>query len=143
MTKLAKVAQQVSEESEIPLDPAQASELALNNPDLLIDGQNSQQVEGGTLQEKLPFMKIDQDLLAGEYEFQIKVGSTRHLDENTEKADAMLLGNMAADNPLINRAELTKVLFEKFGFGHLVKAYLFFVLRLNSLTVFDPHEGHF
>ena len=120
LTKLAKVAQQVSEESEIPLDPAQASELALNNPDLLIDGQNSQQVEGGTLQEKLPFMKIDQDLLAGEYEFQIKVGSTRHLDENTEKADAMLLGNMAADNPLINRAELTKVLFEKFGFGHLM-----------------------
>ena len=120
LTKLAKVAQQVSEDSEIPLDPAQASELALNNPDLLVDGARSQEVEGGTVQEKLPFMKIDQDLLAGEYEFQIKVGSTRHQDENSGKADGMLLGNMAQDNPLINRVELTKVLFEKFGFGHLM-----------------------
>ena len=65
-------------------------------------------------------MKIDQDLLAGNYEFQIKVGSTRHMDENTEKADGMLLGKMSESNPLVDKVELTKVLFEKFGFAHLM-----------------------
>lgn len=120
LTKLAKVAQQVSEDSEIPLDPAQASELAARNPDLLVDGPRSQETDTGTIQEKLPFMKIDQDLLAGNYEFQIKVGSTRHMDENTEKADAMLLGKMSESNPLVDKVELTKVLFEKFGFAHLM-----------------------
>ncbi len=119
LTKLAKVAQQVSEETEIPLDPSQFSDLAINNPDLLKTGR-SQEVAGGEVQEKLPFMKIDQDLLSGDFLFEIKVGSTGHTNESTERQDAMALGSMAQQNPLINKVELTKILLEKFGFSHLM-----------------------
>ena len=120
LTKLAKVAQQVSSETEIPLDPGQVSELAINSPDLLVTGREGQAEDGSMVQEKLAFMRVDNELLQGEFDFKVKVGSTRHTDENVEKQDAMILAKITQGNPLINMVELTKITLEKFGFSHLM-----------------------
>ena len=121
MTKLAKVVQQVSSETEIPLDEGQFQALANVSPDLLVDGPNSQDLGNGKVaQEKLPFMRVDNELLQGEFEFDIKPGSTRHTNENTEKQDALLLSQAMMTNPLLNKVEVTKIALEKLGFGHLL-----------------------
>ena len=125
ITKLAKIIQQVSSETEIPLDPAQVAMIAERKPELLVDGPNSRDLGNGqTAQEKLPFMRVDQELLQGEFMFEIKVGSTKHVDSNTEKQEAVFLAQMTQGNPLVNAVELTKIMFEKAGFSHLMSRLL-------------------
>jgi hypothetical protein len=88
-------------------------------PELLVDGEQSQDLGNGRMaQEKLPFMRVDNELLQGEFDFEVKVGSTKHTDESTEKQDASLLTQFANTNPLINKVEVTKIALEKLGFGH-------------------------
>ena len=58
--------------------------------------------------------------MQGEVEFDIKPGSTRHTNENTEKQDALLLSQAMMTNPLLNKVEVTKIALEKLGFGHLL-----------------------
>ena len=121
LTKLAKVVQQVSSETEIPLDDGQFQTMANVSPDLLVNGEQSQEMEdGSTMQEKLPFMRVDNELLAGEFVFDIKPGSTKHKNEATEQQDAMLLSQAVQSNPLLNKVEVTKIIMEKLGFGHLL-----------------------
>jgi len=121
ITKLAKVVQQVSSETEIPLDDGQFQTLANVSPDLLVNGPQAQQLPDGRVeQEKLPFMRVDNELLQGEFIFDVKVGSTRHSNENTEKQDAMVLSQITGANPLMNKVEVTKIVMEKLGFGHLL-----------------------
>lgn len=119
LTKLANVIQQVSTETEIPLDDGQFNTFANMAPELLIDGERSQDLgDGRVAQEKLPFMRVDNELLQGEFDFEVKIGSTKHTDENSEKQDASLLTQFANTNPLINKVEVTKIALEKLGFGH-------------------------
>jgi hypothetical protein len=121
LTKLANVIQQVSTETEIPLDEGQFQTFANVAPELLVDGERSQDLGNGKIaQEKLPFMRVDNELLQGEFDFEVKIGSTRHTDENTEKQDASILTQFAQSNPLINKVEVTKISLEKLGFGHLL-----------------------
>jgi hypothetical protein len=119
LTKLANVIQQVSTETEIPLDDGQFNTFANVAPELLVNGEQSQDLGNGSMaQEKLPFMRVDNELLQGEFDFEVKIGSTKHTDENAEKQDASLLTQFANTNPLINKVEVTKIALEKLGFGH-------------------------
>lgn len=120
MGKLSFVAQQVINDTEIPLDEGQFSEIAKTSPSLLVNDPNQaaqEQEDGSSLQPKLPFMLISQQRITGDFQFSVRIGSTGPVNEATEREEGAALMALGEKNPLIDTVEATKLGLEKMGFG--------------------------
>jgi len=117
MGKLAGVAQQVSNETEIPLDDGSFADVVKTSPDILSTQaqQGGPQVAGGETAEPtpIPFVKIDEELLAGAFMFKVQIGSTSGTDEKIQEERMKSLANVVKDNPSIDQTEFIKLLLEK------------------------------
>lgn len=124
MGKLAGVAQQVSNETEIPLDDGSFADIVKTSPDILStqDQQGGPEVEAGQQapQTQLPFIKIDEELLAGEFMFKVQVGSTQGTDERLQEERLQNLVNVTKENPAIDQNELAKLILERMGLSEFM-----------------------
>jgi len=111
MGKLSGVAQQVSNETEIPLDDGSFADVIKTSPDILSTQQAGE--EGQGQQPPIPFIKIDEKLLSGDFSFKFEVGSTRGTDERMEEEKMKMLVEVVKDNPSIDKTQLTKLLLER------------------------------
>lgn len=62
----------------------------------------------------LPWMSASMEDIQGEYDFELQIGSTRPVDTESRKRDAMTLYQIEAENPLINREISLRKLYEAF-----------------------------
>ena len=65
-------------------------------------------------------MKLDKDLIRGDFNFKIVSGSTSSESDMIRLQKAKLLFDFAMQNPLIDRVESTKVIMELGGFEEYV-----------------------
>ncbi len=117
MGKLAGVAQQVSNETEIPLDDGSFADVVKTSPGLLATGPGGPQVVGGEEAQPtpIPFIKIDEELLKGEFMFKVQIGSTSGTDEKLQEDRMTSLANVVKDNPNVDQLEFIKLLLERLG----------------------------
>jgi len=103
--KMLKVAQQtLPADTEIPISQDQAMSI-------------NQETPGMVRGQKFPFLPMDKEVIAGEYTFGIEVGSTQPTNEIERVQKVTALVQYAAQNPLINQVEVTKIALEWAGFG--------------------------
>lgn len=129
--KLAGVAQQVSNETEIPLDDGTFADVVKTSPGILSTQEGGPQVaeEQEAQSTPIPFIKIDEELLKGEFMFKVQIGSTQGTDAKLQEERMTSLANIVKDNPLIDQNEFTKLLLERLGMNE-------FAVRLFR----DPQE---
>ena len=114
------VQQHVQEDSEIPLNDSTFDSLQRMNPQALAASEPMMNQQGQEFVENYPFMKLDKDLIRGDFNFTIVSGSTA-ADSDTQRAvKAKSLFDFAMTNPLIDRVEATKVILELGGFEEYI-----------------------
>lgn len=124
--KLAGVAQQVSNSTEIPLDDGSFADVVRTNPSILSSQDSTGGPEGEESQPvPLPFIKIDEELLKGSFMFKVEIGSTSGTDERLQEERMTNLVNLVKDDPSTDRTELRNLLLEKMGLNE-------FKLRLTK-----------
>ena len=114
------VQQHVQEDSEIPLDDSTFDSLQRSNPDALASGEPFMAPDGSNIQENFPFMKLDKDLIKGDFNFNIVSGSTSSESESSRIQKAKMLFDFALSNPLLDRVETTKTILELGGFEQYI-----------------------
>lgn len=120
IAKLANVASQVLPTTEIPLGENTFEDLVKNKPELLQGRKTNRKNEAGQeLVEVFPFTTIDKELLAGSFTFDVNIVDSGPESEQRKRQDATILLQLSKENPLINKEEALKILFEAFGFNHL------------------------
>ena len=72
-------------------------------------------VTGNNGKVLLPWLTASKDDIQGEYNFEIQVGSTRPVDEEARKRDAMGLYEIESQHPLVNQEVSLRKLYEAFG----------------------------
>ena len=110
------VQQHVQEDSEIPLDDSTFDSLQRMNPGALAASEPFVGDLGQEVVENYPFMKLDKDLIRGDFNFKIVSGSTSSESDMIRLQKAKLLFDFAMQNPLLDRVEATKVIMELGGF---------------------------
>ena len=114
------VQQHVQEDSEIPLDDSTFDSLQRSNPQALASGEPFMAPDGRNIQENFPFMKLDKDLIKGDFNFNIVSGSTSSESEASRMQKAKMLFDFALSNPLLDRVETTKTILELGGFEQYI-----------------------
>ena len=114
------VQQHVQEDSEIPLDDSTFDSLQRSNPQALASGEPFMAPDGSNIQENFPFMKLDKDLIKGDFNFSIVSGSTSSESEASRMQKAKMLFDFALSNPLLDRVETTKTILELGGFEQYI-----------------------
>ncbi len=120
LAKVIKTAQQVLPEDaqEIPITRDQVDQLRQADPSSLVQRRVERGDQRGTqVSEIFPFMRVDRLLIGGEYSYSIDIGSKGPESELQDRQDATALVQFAANNPLLDKSEVTKVALEKFGFA--------------------------
>ena len=103
--KMLKIAQQtLPADTELPISQDQAMSINEETPGV---------VRG----KKFPFLPIDKEIIAGEYAFGIETGSTQPTNDTERMQKISSLVQYAAQNPLIDQVEVTKIALEWGGFG--------------------------
>lgn len=112
VSKLAKICQQTVESVDIPLDNSQ-----MNDTDIQpyvkkklekIVGEN-----GATV--LLPWLSMTKEDIAGDYIYDIEIGSTMPINDETRKRDAVAMYQMFQENPYIRGREGTIKVMEAFN----------------------------
>ena len=114
------VQQHVQEESEIPLNDSTFDSLQRMNPQALVSGDPTMGQGGQEVVENFPFMKLDRDLIRGDFNFKIVSGSTAADSDQIRLQRAQMLMQFAVQNPLIDKVEATKVIMELGGFEEYI-----------------------
>ena len=114
------VQQHVQEESEIPLNDSTFDSLQRMNPQALVSGEPTMGQGGQEVVENFPFMKLDRDLIRGDFNFKIVSGSTTADSDQIRLQRAQMLLQFTLQNPLIDKVEATKVIMELGGFEEYI-----------------------
>ena len=114
------VQQHVQDESEIPLDDSTFDSLQRMSPQALVSGAPQMGQGGQEIVESFPFMKLDRDLIRGDFNFKIVSGSTTADSDQIRLQKAQMLMQFAIQNPLIDKVEATKVIMELGGFEEYI-----------------------
>ena len=114
------VQQHVQEESEIPLNDSTFDSLQRTNPQALVSGEPTMGQGGQEVVENFPFMKLDRDLIRGDFNFKIVSGSTTADSDQIRLQRAQMLLQFTLQNPLIDKVEATKVIMELGGFEEYI-----------------------
>ena len=109
------IQQHVQEDSEIPLDDNTFESLQRSNPEALSGGDPFTSPGGQEVVENFPFMKLDKDLISGDFNFKVVAGSTSADSETGRMQKAKMLFDFALSNPLLDRVETTKTILELGG----------------------------
>lgn len=102
--------QQTLKPQEIPLNAQQfefAQENAPNKLEKIVGEGNSQVI--------LPWLNFSAEDIAGDYNFEIDVGSTAPINQEKRKQDVLTLTQILQGNPLIDDEESTRRVLEAFG----------------------------
>lgn len=122
--KMAVVIQQTSQETQIPLSTPQVEDIALsinNIPMEQADERNFllSKIDKITGQDGnlilQPWLTLSAEDIKGEYNFDIEVGSTQPINEETRKRDVIQLAQILQGNPWIRTKEFTVKLLEAFN----------------------------
>lgn len=107
--KLARIRQQTLDTISVPLSPEQFDTAQGAVPDKLeqIIGRNNAMM----LQ---PWLNVEKEDIAGDYEFTVALGSTQPVNSERRKADAVTLYNLMKDNPYVNGYEGTRKVLDSF-----------------------------
>jgi len=111
--KLAMILQKTLDKVEIPLDPlqfqafVQQQQLGSKTKLAQIAGQ-----EGAIILQ--PWLDLSKEDIQGEYNFDIEVGSTQPVNEETRKRDVVEAAQLLQNNPYIKPRESTRVVLETF-----------------------------
>lgn len=108
VSKLGKIIQQTLGERDFSLDNQQMKLAQEFVPHMI---ENIVGQDGRVL---LPWLKASKEDIQGEYDFDIEIGSTRPLNQEMIKRDALTLYQILAQNPLINQEWNTRELLEAF-----------------------------
>ena len=114
------IQQHVQEDSEIPLDDNTFESLQRANPEALAGGDPFTAPGGQEVVENFPFMKLDKDLIRGDFNFKVVAGSTAADSETARMQKAKMLFDFALSNPLLDRVETTKTILELGGLEEYV-----------------------
>ena len=114
------VQQHVQEESEIPLNDSTFDSLQRMNPQALVSGEPTMGQGGQEVVENFPFMRLDRDLIRGDFNFKIVSGSTTADSDQIRLQRAQMLLQFTLQNPLIDKVEATKVIMELGGFEEYI-----------------------
>lgn len=107
--KLSQVLQQTLDKTDIPLNEDEF-QLARR----YADGRLEKIAGPDGAMLLYPWLNTSKDDIMGDYEYTIEVGSTQPVNQEKRKHDAMILHQMASQNPYIDGAESTKRLYEAF-----------------------------
>jgi len=97
----------------------------LNNQDFALDNeqmklaqdfvpQKIEKIIGVNNTVLMPWLNASKEDIQGEYNFEVEVGSTRPINQEMMKRDAMTLYQLLSQNPLINQEKNIKMLLEAF-----------------------------
>lgn len=112
VSKLAKICQQTIDTVDIPLDNNQMKDDEI--------GPYVQKKLGKIVGENgatvlLPWLSMTKEDIAGDYIYDIEIGSTMPVNDETRKRDAVALYNMFQDNPYIRVREGTLKVLDAFN----------------------------
>lgn len=109
--KMGQILQQTQDEMDIPLDNEQWTDQQIfsyiEHKVTKIAGPEGSQVI-------MPWLTMSKDDIQGEYDFDIEVGSTMPINEETRKRDAITLYQALQENPYIKGREGTKEILTAF-----------------------------
>lgn len=108
MRKMGKVLQQTLRKREFPLTNEQFVDAESIIPTKV------ESIAGPSAKVLMPWITASKDDIQGEYEFSVEVGSTRPINQETRKRDAMGIYNILLQNPIVNQDENIKRLLEAF-----------------------------
>jgi hypothetical protein len=114
------IQQHVQDDSEIPLDDSTFDSLQRMSPQSLVSGAPQMGQGGQEIYESFPFIRLDRDLIRGDFNFKIVAGSTTADSDQIRLQKAQMLMDFAIQNPLIDRVEATKVVMELGGFEEYI-----------------------
>ena len=114
------IQQHVQEDSEIPLDDSTFDALQRADPQALAASDPMTNEQGQQYIENYPFMKLDKDLIRGDFNFTVVTGSTAADGDAQRSIKAKALFDFAMSNPLLDRVESTKVILELGGFEEYI-----------------------
>ncbi|MDE2015948.1 MAG: hypothetical protein KGJ89_04970 [Patescibacteria group bacterium] len=107
--KLAQTVQQSMDKMTIPLNEDEfkmGQQYAVDKLEKIVG------TDGNTM--LYPWLNVEKDDIMGDYDFNIEVGSTQPINQEKRKKDALILYQIAMQNPNIDGHESTKRLFEAF-----------------------------
>ena len=109
--KTGQILQQTQDELDIPLNNEQWTDAQVQS----YIGHKVTKIAGpeGT-QVMMPWLTMSKEDIKGEYDFDIEVGSTMPINEETRKRDAVTLYKILAENPYIRGREGTKEILTAF-----------------------------
>lgn len=113
--KLALILQQTLRKKDIPLTEEQFKQANEFTPSLV------EKIGGSNADILLPWLTASKEDIAGEYDFEIEIGSTKPINEQTRRQDAMFLLQAFGQDPLINQFELRKKALEAFDIKEIEK----------------------
>ena len=108
--KLAQVIQQTAKKTEVQLSQEEFESVQKSN------GGRLSKIVGDGASIILPWLSLSSEDIKGEYDFDIEVGSTRPINQETRKRDASTIYQMLAGNPFVNIYEGTKEVLQAFDF---------------------------
>lgn len=106
--KLAHIIQQTIDRVDIALD-ADTFNQALGNDFLQSKLYKITGSDGILLQ---PWLALSKEDLQGDYDFDIEIGSTQPINDQTRKQDALTLAQTVQGNPYVNQGVLAKIIVE-------------------------------
>ncbi len=110
--KLGTIIQQTTDDISVPLEGD-----IMADPDIrkYIDGKLGKIAgpEGALI--LLPWLELSKKDIQGDYIFDIQIGSTTPVNEESEKRDAVTLYQLLAPNPYVKQREGTKALLDAFN----------------------------
>lgn len=137
VTELANVIQQTFRGQSIPLDKDDFDRVEQIAPDRLesvtvtpqaanqfgnvpikkrpvSSNKNIKKILGDDVEVLLPWLNLEKSDIMGDFDFDIEVGSTQPLNQETRKRDILQLKQILEGSPYINAEEATKAVLEAF-----------------------------
>lgn len=108
--KASVIIQQTMDTHEVPLDEEQFKMAQQHTPDQLAS------IVGDAGEKMImPWLTADKKSLHGDYDFEVEVGSTQPVNQDTRKRDAVQLYQIMAQNPYVKKREGTKFVLDAFN----------------------------
>ena len=108
MRKFAQVLQQTMSEQNVPLTINQFKEFQTSIPHKL------SKISGPEAEILLPWFTVNKDDIAGEYDFDIEVGSMQPVNQEQRKRDASMMYQMFSQDPYFDPVAIRKKVLEAF-----------------------------
>jgi len=106
--KLGKIIQQTLGERDFALDNEQMKLAQEYVP------QKVEKITGASKTVLMPWLNASKDDIQGEYDFDIEVGSTRPINQEILKRDALTMYQVLVQHPLVNQEKNLRLLLEAF-----------------------------